>query len=129
MVFELLDIDGDGHITQTEYNKGFDILDKDQNGFLTRSEFGIASKLFFDLLDKNGDGKLSPKGPGPQEAHRNVCGPHRRQLVTRMPVLYLYLVCLLWTCPQIQANRNSILNHDNYASAKWMNLPPNIDRF
>ncbi len=47
-VFELLDIDGDGHITQTEYNKGFDILDKDQNGFLTRSEFGIASKLFFD---------------------------------------------------------------------------------
>jgi hypothetical protein len=27
----LLDIDGDGHITQTEYNKGFAILDKDQN--------------------------------------------------------------------------------------------------
>ena len=35
-VFELLDIDGDGHITQTEYNKGFDILDKDKNDFLTR---------------------------------------------------------------------------------------------
>ena len=44
----------------------------------------------------------------------------------RMPVLYL-LVCLLWTCPQVQANRNSILNHDNYASAQWMNLPPNTD--
>ncbi len=46
-------------------------------------------------------------------------------LVTRLPVLFL--VCLLWKCPQIQANRNSILNHDNYASAQWMNLPPNTD--
>jgi hypothetical protein len=36
-VFDLLDIDGDGHITQTEYNKGFDILDaRTTNGFLTR---------------------------------------------------------------------------------------------
>ena len=45
----------------TEYNKGFAILDKDQNGSLTRSEFGIASKLFFDILDKEGNGKLSRK--------------------------------------------------------------------
>ncbi len=43
LVFELLDIDGDGHITQTEYNKGFAILDKDQNGSLTRSEFGTCA--------------------------------------------------------------------------------------
>jgi hypothetical protein len=57
-----IDIDGNGHIMQTEeYNRGFDILDKDHNGFLTRSEFGIASKLLFNLLDKDGDGKLSRK--------------------------------------------------------------------
>jgi hypothetical protein len=52
-------MDGDGRLTQLEYNMGFDILDKDQDGFLTSSEFGIASKLYFDKLDKDGDGKLS----------------------------------------------------------------------
>ena len=32
---------------------------EDQDGFLTRDEFGTASKFYFDLLDKDGDGKLS----------------------------------------------------------------------
>jgi hypothetical protein len=32
---------------------------EDQDGFLTRDEFGTASKGYFDLLDKDGDGKFS----------------------------------------------------------------------
>ncbi len=32
---------------------------EDQDGFLTRDEFGTASKGYLDLLDKDGDGKLS----------------------------------------------------------------------
>jgi voltage-gated sodium channel len=63
LVFELLDPNGNGIITQKEYSRGFDLLDKNHNGFLTRKEFGnpsnVTAKLFFDLLDTDGDGNLS----------------------------------------------------------------------
>jgi hypothetical protein len=58
---ETLDTDGDGRVTQKEYNAGFGILDSDHDGFVTRKEFGAASQDYFDRLDKDGDGKLSRK--------------------------------------------------------------------
>jgi hypothetical protein len=55
--FEMLDADGDGEVTQNEYNAGFCILDSDGGGSLCRKEFGLKSLEHFDMLDVNRDGK------------------------------------------------------------------------
>ena len=60
-VFEMLDEDGDGQMTQKEYNRDFDLLDNDKDGFLSRAEFGNIRTTHFDLLDADKDGKLSRK--------------------------------------------------------------------
>ena len=57
--FEMLDADGDGVITQKEYNAGFAILDSDGGGSLSRKEFGLKSLEHFDMLDVNRDGILT----------------------------------------------------------------------
>ena len=57
--FEMLDADGDGSITQKEYNAGFGILDSDGGGSLSRKEFGLKSLEHFDMLDVNRDGILT----------------------------------------------------------------------
>jgi hypothetical protein len=57
--FEMLDADGDGEVTQNEYNAGFCILDSDGGGSLCRKEFGLKSLEHFDMLDVNRDGILT----------------------------------------------------------------------
>ena len=57
--FDVLDSDGDGRITEVEYQRGFDLLDKDKNGFVTREEFGLASAATFNLLDRNGNNRVT----------------------------------------------------------------------
>ena len=55
----MLDADGDGAITQKEYNAGFGILDLDGGCSLSRKEFGLKSLQHFDMLDVNRDGILT----------------------------------------------------------------------
>ena len=63
--FDIIDADGDGSITQTEFNSGFNLVDKDGNGFVTRDEYGMSSSTPFDILDRPqyagyaGDNRLS----------------------------------------------------------------------
>jgi hypothetical protein len=60
--FDIIDANGDGRITQTEFNSGFNLVDKDGNGFVTRDEYGISSSTPFDILDRPpyaGDNRLS----------------------------------------------------------------------
>jgi len=54
----LLDIVGNGSLDEEEYNNGFDIIDNHHSGLIERSEFGVSSRLFFDVLDLNEDGVL-----------------------------------------------------------------------
>ena len=49
--FDIIDADGDGRITQTEFNSGFNLVDKDGNGFVNRDEYGMSSSIPFDTLD------------------------------------------------------------------------------
>jgi len=58
-VFEFLDADSDGWITEKEYRAAFDVLDSDHDGRVSRDEFGHASYALFDMLDVDKDGKLS----------------------------------------------------------------------
>jgi Ca2+-binding EF-hand superfamily protein len=58
-VFESLDADSDGWITEKEYRAAFDVLDSDHDGRVSRDEFGHASYALFDMLDVDKDGKLS----------------------------------------------------------------------
>ena len=58
--FDIIDADGDGRITQTEFNSGFNLVDKDGNGFVTRDEYGMSSSTPFDILAGfAGDNRLS----------------------------------------------------------------------
>jgi hypothetical protein len=54
----LLDIVGNGSLDEEEYNNGFDIIDNHHSGLIERSEFGVSSRLFFDVLDLNENGVL-----------------------------------------------------------------------
>ena len=76
--FEMLDADGDGAITQKEYNAGFGILDSDGGGSLSRKEFGLKSLEHFDMLDVNRNGKLTKTS---SHDLLLMCWPHQQEVV------------------------------------------------
>jgi Ca2+-binding EF-hand superfamily protein len=61
MMVKLLDKDGDGKISRSEWNAGFALFDRDGDGKIKKSEFYIVSGsgYMFEMLDGDGDGRLT----------------------------------------------------------------------
>jgi len=58
---KLLDKDGDGKISRSEWNAGFALFDRDGDGKINKREFYIVSGSgsVFEMLDSDGDGRLT----------------------------------------------------------------------